>query len=86
MKNDAAAKPKLSREQALVLQILTSKARGKAHYATAASKLAELKALFAPGVAIDMPDGRKFGVVDNFEGEYAKKLVIIDRFEVKELK
>jgi hypothetical protein len=81
------ARPKLSREQALVMQILTSKARGKAHYATAGSKLAELKALCGADSAIAMPDGRKFAVVDTFAGaEYAKKMVIIDRFEVKEVK
>lgn len=81
------SRPKLTSEQALVLGILTSKARGKEHYAKAASRLTELQARVAVGSPVELPDGRKFAVVDTFENEkQAKKFVLIDRYEVRELK
>lgn len=87
MKSDTPAKPKLTREQALVMQIFTAKARGKQQYATAGAKQTELRAICPAGMAIVLPDGRKFAIVDTFaDKELAVKMTYIDRFELKELK
>ena len=80
-------KPKLTAEQALVLQILTGRARGKQHYATAGAKEQELAARCPVGTEVVMPDGRRFGIVDTFKDvKLVKKMVFVDRFELQEIK
>ncbi len=81
------AKPKLSREQQLVLQILTARARGKQQYATAGAKQSELRALAPVGTRVTMPDGRAFAIMDQTQGvDLFKKVVYFDKHDLVELK
>ncbi len=77
----------LPRAAALVLQILTARARGRKHYQTAAAAEAELRTLTQLGEPIDTGNGRRFKLVDTFEGQdTVKKMTFIDRFDLVEIK
>jgi len=82
-----AAKPKLPKEQSLVLGILGARDRGKKQYGKAGDYLDELRKLVRPGQKITLADGRVFNVVDTFkEAESVKKMVFIDRFALEQVK
>ena len=82
-----STKPKLTPEQTLVLRHQTARARGKEQYGKADAAQKELEAKVGVGVPVEMPDGRKFAVVDTFkDAKYAKKMTYIDRLEIQEVK
>lgn len=83
----APAKPKLPVEQSLVLGVLGARARGKKAYDKAGAYLEKLMSIVKPGKVITLGDGRRFAVVDTFADQrYAKKMTIIDRFALQEVK
>jgi len=83
-----STKPKLPPEQSLVLGILSARQRGKKAYGKAEEYLNKLMKLVKTGKAIELGDGRRFAVVDLMAGDqrHAKKMCIIDRFALQEVK
>lgn len=81
------SKSKLPPEQSLVLGILGARQRGKKAYDKAGVYLEKLLKLVKTGKTIELGDGRRFAVIDTFADQrYAKKMTIIDRFALQEVK